>query len=165
MQSLKLGFLAVCASMLVCASPLMAQSKYSGPRPPKPDLPYLLHATQLIPTEADEAVQSQDKKGTLYTIRGAASSVRTPLPEPIFLFQSEKINPDKLSCFRMTIAGGSRTLLIPDKPGKDSPKPVYLMVTPLDRGIFKVEVNEPIERGEYCLSPDGSNTVFCFTLY
>jgi hypothetical protein len=26
-------------------------------------------------------------------------------------------------------------------------------------------VNEPLENGEYCLSPEGSNAVFCFSEY
>jgi len=26
-------------------------------------------------------------------------------------------------------------------------------------------VNEVIDNGEYCLSPEGSNQVFCFTTY
>lgn len=163
LQSLSIPAAAV--ALALCASPILAQSKYSGPRPSQPDLPFLLHATTLVPTDQGEAVQSNDKKGTVYTVAGATSKARTPVPEPIFLFQSEKINPDTLSCFKMTVAGGSRTLTLPDKPGKDSPKPVYMLVTALDRGLFKVEVNEPIERGEYCLSPDGSNTVYCFTLY
>jgi hypothetical protein len=30
---------------------------------------------------------------------------------------------------------------------------------------LKVEVNEPLENGEYCLSPEGSNAVFCFSEY
>lgn len=141
------------------------QDKYTGPRPPKADIPYLLHATNLVETEVNEAQQSAAKKGTLYTVQGAASPVKTPVPEPIFLFKSDKINPDRLSCFKMTVTGGSRTLTIPERPGKDSPKPVYMLVTALTSGLFRVEVNEPIEPGEYCLSPDGSNTVFCFTLY
>jgi hypothetical protein len=150
---------------LVCAATAGAQGKYNGPRPDTPDVPYLLHATKLLATETGEATQTEEKKSTRYTVAGATSPVRTPVSEPIFIFQSEKINPDKLSCFKMTVTGGSRTLVIPNAPGKDSPKPVYLMVTALDRGLFKVEVNEPLERGEYCLSPDGTNTVFCFTLY
>lgn len=151
---------------VLAAGPLAAQrDKYTGPRPPKADVPYLLHATNLVETEVNEAQQSAAKKGTQYTIPGTSSAVKTPVPEPIFLFKSEKINPDKLSCYKMTVSGGSRTLTFPERPGKDSPKPVYMMVTALASGLFRIEVNEPIEPGEYCLSPDGSNQVFCFTLY
>ena len=165
MRYIRPGILLAGALAFLAGGILAAQSKYNGPRPPKPDVPYLLHATNLVETEVGEAVQSDDKKGTIYTIQGAASPARTPVPEPIFLFQAGKLNPDRLSCYRMEVKGGTRVLTIPTKRGKNDPKPVYLMVTPLDRGLFKVEVNEPIEDGEYCLSPDGSNTVFCFSLY
>jgi hypothetical protein len=87
------------------------------------------------------------------------------MSEPIFLFRTERLNPDKLSLYRMTVEGGQRVLSFPNKPGKDSPKAVYMMLTPLDRGLFKLEVNEFIDDGEYCLSPEGSNAVFCFTTY
>jgi hypothetical protein len=38
-----------------------------GPRPPKPDLPYLMHADNLIPTESVEAKQ-EERKGDGYAI-------------------------------------------------------------------------------------------------
>jgi hypothetical protein len=38
-----------------------------------------------------------------------------------------------------------------------------MLVTALDKGLFKLEVNEYLPNGEYCLSPDGTNQVFCFT--
>lgn len=150
------------------AGALPAQKKYTGPRPPKPDVPFLVHAGKLVETESNTAAESQSKDGTVYTIPGATSPARTPLPEPIMIFQSDKINPDRLSLYKMEVKGGSRSLLVPN-PGKhgkkDEAKPVFLMVTPLAPSLFKVEVNEIIPDGEYCLSPDGSNQVFCFTSY
>ena len=147
------------------AAALPAQSRYDGPRPEKADLPYLLHARTLVETEPGEAVMSTDKRFTVYTVAGAASAVKTPVPEPIFLFKSERINADRLSLYKMTVERGSRVIRFPERPGKNTPKPVFLMVTPLEKGLFKVEVNEPIEDGEYCLTPDGENIVFCFTTY
>ncbi|MCX7602464.1 MAG: hypothetical protein N2036_00165, partial [Bryobacteraceae bacterium] len=63
--------------------------------------------------------------------------------------------------------GGSRTLTFPEggRRRKDGPKPVFLLVTMLEPGLYRVEVNEPLEDGEYCLSPEGSNDVFCFSEY
>lgn len=154
---------------LIAVPPALAQAqkKYTGPRPPKADLPYLLHATRLIETEKSTATETKTKEGTLYTVPGAESPVKTPVPEPIFLFRAEKINPDSLALYRMTPRGGSRTLLIPEqgRRRKDGPKPVFMLVTPLEPGLFRIEVNEPLEDGEYCLSPDGSNDVFCFSEY
>jgi hypothetical protein len=143
---------------------LCAQKKYNGPRPPQPDVPYLLHAGKLIEVETSTAQESQEKGGPLYTVSGAASPTKTPVPEPIFLFRSEKTNPDRLVLYRMEVRGNNRTLQI-SKSKKDSRRPLFLMVTPLASGLFKVEVNEPLANGEYCLSPEGSNQVFCFAEY
>lgn len=157
------------AVLLLLAIPAAAQSsrKYTGPRPEKADVPYLLHATRLIEVEKGVATESKTKDGTLYTVPGAQSPVKTPVPEPIFLFKSEKINPESLTLFRMVPQGGNRTLLLPlqGKRRKDSPRPIFVLVTMLEPGLYRVEVNEPLEDGEYCLSPDGSNDVFCFSEY
>jgi len=144
---------------------LSAADQYSGPRPEQTDVPFLLHANKLLRVETLEAQQQDGKDATTYTVMGATSPTRTPVPEPIFIFRSGKINPEKLSLYRMDVKGGNRLLVMPNRPGKNSPKPVFLMVSRLDNGLFKVEVNEVLENGEYCMSPDGSNQVFCFTTY
>ena len=46
---------------------------YTGPKPPKPDMLYLVHADNLIPTESGEA-KEEGKNATTYTIPGAAST-------------------------------------------------------------------------------------------
>lgn len=153
----------------LAAAPMLAQSarKYTGPRPDKTDVPFLLHATRLIELEHKVASEAKTREGTLYTVEGAESPVKTPVPEPIFLFRPEKIHPDRLTLFRMTVRGGNRTIFFPEggRRRKDSPKPVFLLVTMLEPGLYRVEVNEPLEDGEYCLSPEGSNDVFCFSEY
>jgi hypothetical protein len=151
---------------LSCSALLLpAQGKYDGPRPEKADLPYILHARTLIETEPLQATQSEERRMTVYTVAGATSPARTPVPEPIFIFRSERINADRLSLYKMDVERGNRLIKFPERPGKNSPKPVFLMITPLEKSLFKVEVNEPIPDGEYCLTPDGENTVFCFTTY
>lgn len=155
------------ALLLGCAATAQSQSKYSGPRPPKADIPFLLHAGALVESESLTATESQVKNSTVYTVAGATSPARTPLSEPIFLLQSDKLNPDRLSLFKLESRGNTRVLEMPE-PGrrkKDGPRALFLMVTPLAPGLFRVEVNEYLENGEYCLSPDGSNQVFCFTTY
>ncbi|MCC7157461.1 MAG: hypothetical protein IT161_22975, partial [Bryobacterales bacterium] len=76
---------------MVCVS-LLAQ-KYQGPAPPKPDIPYLLHASNLVETEVGEAQESKMKDDLLYTVRGATSTARTPLAEPIFIVDAQKLFP------------------------------------------------------------------------
>ena len=155
------------ALLLGCVSMAQSQKKYTGPKPAKADIPYLLHAGALVETESLMAKESQEKGALTYTIAGATSAARTPLTEPILLFQSDKINPDKLSLFKLEVRAGNRMLVLPEpgKRKKDGPRPLFLMVTPLSPGLFRVEVNEFLENGEYCLSPDGSNQVFCFTTF
>jgi hypothetical protein len=150
-------------SFLAIAAVLSAQ-KYSGPRPPKPDLPYLKHAENLIPAEAAEAKEEQGKKDDItYTVAGAVSSARTPLAAPIFLMQYEKLNPESLQLFRLESRNGHREITMsPKKPGK----PIRVSVTKLSSdGIYKLEVSESLEAGEYSFSPNGSNQVFCFQVF
>jgi hypothetical protein len=152
-------------ALVLAALPAAAQKKYTGPRPPKPDALFLIQGGNLLPVETGEARESQGKNETNYAVDGAASQTKTPIPEPVFLFQSDKINPERLSLFRMETKGGQRTLSLPADPRrrKDNSRPLFILVTPLENRLFKVEVNEPLDNGEYCLSPEGTNTVFCFS--
>ncbi len=141
------------------------EEKYSGPRPPKPDLPYLVHGDNLIATEAGEAREERHGKSDAgYTISGAASSARTPLAEPIFLFESDKIAPESLQLFRLEVKGGNREVVIGKRK---SGRPLHVTVKALGGRLYRIEVNEGLglEDGEYSLSPESSNTVFCFAVY
>jgi hypothetical protein len=152
-------------ALLVCAAAPAAE-KYSGPRPEKPDIPYLVHADTLIPTEASEAKEETRKDESSFTVPGAGSPVRTPMAEPVFLFLSEKIQADSLQLYRLEVKNGGRQVVLSQKR-KGGPRPLRLMVTRLDDKLYKLEVNEGIglENGEYSLTPNGSNAVFCFQVY
>ncbi|HEX8984863.1 MAG TPA: hypothetical protein VF767_05515 [Bryobacteraceae bacterium] len=155
------------AMLLLCASVTAAQEAYSGPRPPKPDVPYLMHADNLLETETAEArEQKRGKDDVAYIVAGAASPVRTPLAEPIFLFESDKIAPESLGLFRMEVRGGNREVVVSQKQKRNA-RPLRLMVTRIEGRLYRVEVNEGLglENGEYSLSPQGSNTAFCFAVY
>ncbi len=84
----------------VIAGSLAAADKYAGPVPPKPDIPYLLHASSLVETEVANA--QQGKKTDQYTISGAASPARTPLAEPIFIIDARNIQPETFELYRWT---------------------------------------------------------------
>lgn len=142
--------------------------KYTGPRPPKPDLPYLLHAANLVPTEAGTASEESRKDDTANIVKGSSSPARTPLAEPIFLLASEKLTPEKLELYRVAVSkAGNREVVFPKNPKKmkDAPKPVRLSVAKLDGNIYRLEATEALENGSYCLSPSGSADVFCFDVY
>jgi hypothetical protein len=149
--------------LLLCAGPLLAQ-KYTGPRPPKPDLPYLVHADNLVPTEAADAKQEEHKNEVTYVIPGANSSARTPLASPIFLMQAEEIPADHLQLYKLQSKGDQREVLFTRKK-KIVARPIRLNVTHLDDNLYKLEVDEILENGEYSLSPTDSNKVFCFQIY
>jgi len=147
----------------LCALPLLAQ-KYSGPRPPKPDILYLLHADNLTPTDVAEAKQESRKDGDTYTIAGANASAKTPMASPIFLLHSEKLDPSRLQLYKLESKGAQREIRFPKKKG--GPVPIRIEVTRLSQdNIYRIEVDESLENGEYSLTPEGSNDVFCFQVY
>src|SRR5215469_15948170 len=88
--------------LLLAAVAAFAQ-RYDGPKPPKPDLPYHKHATDLLPLEASEAKEQKQKNDTLYVVEGVQSSAKTPLASPTFLFLSGKILPDKLGLYKFDV--------------------------------------------------------------
>jgi hypothetical protein len=151
--------------LFALAIQLGAQGKYDGPVPDKADLPHIRHANKLVPTEAGVASQSSVKNDTLYTVSGATSPARTPVVEPIFIVKVEKLNIQQMTLYKMEVKNGQRQLLIPAKPGKNSPKPLRMTLDVLRTGLYKLEAQEPLYQGEYCLSPNGSNDVYCFTVY
>ncbi len=160
-----LPMLAMAATGLILAQ---APKKYTGPKPPKPDMPYLLHASNLVPLERGSAAEESRKDETANIVKGAASTARTPLAEPIFLLVSEKLVPEKLELYRVTVSkSGNREVTVPKNPKKmkDAAKPIRLSVAKLESGLFRLEATEALEIGSYCLSPSGSQDVYCFDVY
>ena len=149
------------ATLCMMSLAALAAEKYDGPRPPKPDVAYLVHADNLIPTEALEAKD----EGGVYTVPGATSSARTPLAEPIFLIESDKVLPERLELYRWEVKGGHRELATGKGKRKGSARPLHLSVNKVDGRLYRVEASEPLENGEYSLSPNDSNKVFCFEVY
>jgi hypothetical protein len=149
--------------LLACAVVLTASAqKYAGPHPPKADLLYLKHADNLVPTEAVEAKEEKKKDDILYVIAGANSSAKTPLASPIFLLQADKLVPARLQLFKLDSKNGRREILFSPK---HPPKAIRVDVTRLATDLYRIEVNDSLEPGEYSFSPEGSNQVFCFQVY
>jgi hypothetical protein len=158
MRTLALAFTISCA--------LIAQ-KYDGPRPPKPDVPYLLHASRLVATDAGEAKEEKRKEGQVYVTAGATATAKTPLAEPIFLYETKSIPPESLSLFRLEVKDGNReiTFFENSKKRRDSKKTLRLSAVKLATGLYRLEPTDPLPNGEYAISPTGSNTVFSFSIY
>ncbi|GAB4370976.1 MAG: hypothetical protein OHK0021_13690 [Bryobacter sp.] len=159
--------MAVRLIVLVCGlwAAAWGQGKYTGPVPDRADLPYIRHANKLVPTEASQAVESKQKNDTVYTVSGATSPARTPVVEPIFIVKVEKLNIQQMTLYKLEAKGGKRELVLPAKPGKNSARPLRMSLDQLRTGLYKLEAQEPLFQGEYCLSPNGSNDVFCFTVF
>ena len=104
-------------------------------------------------------------RGVSTPCRRASSPARTPLASPILLIQADKVIPDKLQLYKLETKNGNRELLFSHKQ-KRTATPIRVEITRLSSdNIYKVEVDESLEKGEYSLSPDGSNQAFCFQVY
>ena len=149
--------------VLVSAVVLLGQ-KYTGPQPEKADLPYLIHADNLVPTEATEAKEETRKDETLFVIEGASSSVATPLASPALLVRPDQFAPDKLEIYKLESKNGRREILFTRKR-KQIARPVQCTVSRVGENLFKLEVDQSLEKGEYSITPNGSNQVFCFRVF
>jgi len=147
---------------LLLAAGLVAAEKYSGPQPPKPDIPYLLHASNLVETEV---VQAHQGKGDTFTISGAASPARTPLAEPIFILEARQLSPENIELYRLEVKNGNREVSFSSGRRRGGGRSLHLTVTPLSGHLYRIEAGEPLENGEYALSPNGDNRSFCFEIY
>lgn len=151
--------------MLLAVAVALPGEPYDGPKPPKPDIPYLKHADNLVETEVTEAKEQNRKDDLIYVVSGASSTARTPLASPIFIFQSDKLEPEKLQLYKLEVKNGSREVVFSHKK-KQIAMPIRLEVTRLGSGnLYKLEVDDTLPDGEYSLTPDGSNQVFCFEVF
>lgn len=150
--------------LFLVAIGLSGAEKYTGPLPPKPDVPYLLHATNLVETEMGQAREESRKNDTNYVIAGASSPARTPLAEPIFIIDAQKSSPERFELYRLEVKGGNREVTFSNRRRAGN-RPLHLAVTPLGGRLYKIEADEPLENGQYALSPSGDNRAFCFEIY
>ena len=147
----------------LCAAALFGQ-KYNGPVPDKADLPYLVHADSLVPTEVNEAKEENRKDEIIYAIDGPTSPATTPLASPIFLIRAEQLAPEKLEIYKLESKNGRREVLFSRKK-KQTARPIRSTITRVGENLYKLEVDQGLENGEYSITPNGSNQVFCFRVY
>lgn len=150
-------------ALAIFVAVLATAQKYDGPRPPKPDLVYIKHASSLVPTE-DVIAKEQDKRSNeiTYVVEGASSPVSTPLASPIFLVQAVKLIPEKLELFKLDVKNGHREVRVSSKHTNTA---AHLDATRYAADtLWKIEVEDSLEPGEYALSQadDASNRAFCF---
>ncbi len=151
---------------LLAQAPMYGQSSLSSapPEPPKADVPYLVHANNLVETEQARAVEQSSKKEQTYYVPGATSGVQTPMAGPEFLLKVENLDPDRLQLYRFESRNGRREILMRKKK-KIVAKAYYTSTTRVAPGVFRIRTDQFLENGEYCLTPSGSDAVFCFTVH
>jgi hypothetical protein len=154
-------------TLLTLTATSFGAETYDGPRPPKPDVPYLLHADRLVETEMQQAHQESKKGDVTYSIDGTASPAKTPLAEPIFILDSKNLDANSLGLYRLDSKNGHREITMSGggRKRRGGGRPIHVLVTPLGGHLYKIEADEHLEEGEYSLSPADSNTVFCFAVY
>ena len=158
--------LAVLPTIACFVLPVAAEepNKLGLPNPEKSDVPYLIHAATLVETEQAAASKERKKNELIYAVPGANSGVQTPLASPELLFHSENIDPRDLAFFGFASKNGRRELLY-QKKKKIKAAPIRISLYPVGEGLVKIRVDDSLSPGEYCLTPNGSNTVFCFTVF
>src|SRR5437588_372474 len=122
MRLLSLACLAALNAVLIFGA-----DKYNGPIPPKADVPYLLHADQLVETEAGEAKEETKKDSVVAILPGASSPARTPLAEPIFIIKTQKLSAERISAFKLDVKNGTREVVINSqgrRKSRDLTKPI-----------------------------------------
>ena len=136
--------------------------KYAGPVPPKTDLPYLKHANNLVETEAVDFKEDRTNDDVLFTVPGDASPAKTPLALPVFLIKTVKLNPERLQMYRLEAKNGHREITLSGKKRADI---IHVRVTRLTAdGLFRMEVADGLDSGQYVLSLDGTDRGFCFEI-
>jgi hypothetical protein len=155
------------ALFILGAAIATAQEKSSQPKPGKTDLPYLLQASKLIATELQTITRSGSKNDEAITVSGAASSARTPLPEPIFLFSPGEIKASDFELIRFQVADGHRQWKKgqPTNSNDEPDEPLRLTLRAVGEGVVRIEAAVMLNPGEYALIPRGKNIAFCFTVF
>lgn len=148
----------------IAAIPLAAQQKYTGHAPPKKNVPYLVHADNLLETETRKAAEQTKKDDTTYTIPGDKSPVRTPLASPMLVIDADGLDATKLQLFHLEVKNGHREVTF-KKKGKGGAMPLNTEIAKVSGGLYQIRVLDSLEPGQYSLSPDGSNEVFCFEVF
>ncbi len=144
---------------------LVGQPKYTGPKPPKKNVPYLVHAGNPVETEVSTAFQIINNDLITYVISGEKSTARTPLASPIFVIEPAALTDvEKFRLFRLEAKDGHRTVTFHNK-GLRGAMPLRIQITPIPGGLYQIEVADTLSPGQYALTPDGTNEVFCFEVF
>ncbi len=134
------------------------------PNPPKQDVPFLIHGSELRELEQAEASEEEAKNQLRYWIAGAAAGIKTPLAAPEFLFDSHEIDPRNLELYGFEVVKGRREILYRKKK-KVVAEPYFLNLEGIEGRVVRIRINASLAPGEYGITPQGRNTVFTFAVF
>jgi hypothetical protein len=151
-------------TLIVFAIGVAAQTTYTGPRPDKKDVPYLVHAAALVQTEIARSTPIPDGDRTIWSIPGESSLAKTPLALPMFIIDSTAVVPARLRLYPFEPKDGRRRLTLSNK-GQGEAEPILITVSNVSGTLYRIETVNEIPNGEYCLTTPGSNRFFCFSVF
>ena len=154
-----------CLALCFAAAFAATAQNYTGPLPPHPDLPYLKHAENPGAHRDAGGQRGKRQKGRDVTYvnrrRGLERQNTTGIADP--LLQTDKVVAAKLALYKLESRNGRREITFSPKK---QPKAIRVELTRLNGDkLYRLEVDESLEPGEYALSAEGSNQVFCFQVY
>ncbi len=156
-----------CAVLFALALPgqeTETKNRLGLPNPPKQDVPFLIHGSEILELEQAEAQQEENKNQLVFWIPGAAASVKTPLAAPEFLIDSKDIDPRDLKLYGFDVSKGRREILYRKKK-KIVAEPYFLQLDGIEARVVRIRTGASLAPGEYALTPDGSNAVFTFAVF
>ena len=84
-------------------------------------------------------------------------------PRRYSCLQAEKVAASKLALYKLESRNGRREITFSPKK---QPRAIRVELTRLNTDkLYQLEVEESLEPGEYGLSAEGSNTVYCFQVF
>ena len=152
------------AATLSAAAAAQDTNRLGLPNPEKPDRPYIIHGGSLIEVEPLDANEEETKNELRFWVPGATSSARTPLAAPEFLFEWVEIDPADLRLYGFEVVKGRREILYRKKK-KIVARPYFLDIERIEGKVVRIRINGSLPAGEYGLTPQGRNDVFCFTVF
>ena len=161
---LRLGTLLALCALALPAQDDAKQNRLGLPNPPKQDIPFLIHGSEIRELEQTEATAEEIKNQLRYWIPGTAASVKTPLAAPEFLIDSKDIDPRNLQLYGFEVSKGRRELLYRKKK-KVVAEPYFLQLDGVEARVVRIRISGSLPAGEYGLTPDGSNAVFTFAVF
>ena len=136
----------------------------------RPEAQSLLNENELsgiVYAVAAWAVGASATFPTMWSARGSLAGWRsrkpakTPLALPIFMIKAAKLNPEHLQMYRLEIKDGHRDMTAAGRQKQDV---IHVRVVALGSGLYRMEVADDLESGQYVLSLDGGDEGFCFEI-